>query len=214
MTAVHKVLLVDDHAVVRAGFRMLLSVDPRFQVIAEAERGEQAIQLFQNLTPDILIMDVSMPGIGGLEAISRIVQRHPDARILVFSIHDQQAYVSRALAAGARGYISKTSAPEILFEAIETIVGGEVYIERSLIKPALPQPTNADHHGLIAQLSPREFDIFRLLAAGLPVQMISEQLCLGPKTVANYATQIKKKLRVTTVTELAHIAIDLALLQK
>jgi DNA-binding NarL/FixJ family response regulator len=209
-----KIILVDDHAVVRAGFRMLLAAGDSIEVIGEAERGEQAIQLYQELWPDMLVMDLSMPGIGGLETIRRIVQRDADARILVFSVHHEQVYVSRALNAGAQGYITKNSAPEILSAAIEAIMRGQCYVERGLIKQSGEEAEHGDHQAIIAEFSPREFDVFGLLAQGLTVHKIADQLCLGHKTVANYATQIKKKLQVDTTTELAHIAVNLGMMAK
>lgn len=209
-----KIILVDDHLVVRAGFKMLLSAGDRIEVIAEASRGEQAIQLYLEQQPDIVVMDLSMPGIGGLETIRRILQRDEKARVLVFSVHHEQVYVSRALEAGARGYITKNSAPEILVEAIDAIMQGEMYVEQALKKHAEEAQTPLACQEIIDDFSAREFDIFVLLASGLTVQKIADQLCLGQKTVANYATQIKKKLRVDTVTELAHIAVDLGVLQR
>ncbi|WAR46469.1 response regulator transcription factor [Methylomonas rapida] len=203
------IILVDDHAVVRAGFKMLLASSDKIAVIGEAERGEQAIQLYQELKPDIVVMDLSMPGIGGLETIRRIVQRDNEASILVFSVHHEQVYINRALNAGAKGYITKNSAPEILAEAIITILQGETYVEKGLLKEGGDSHKPGDYQSLIASFSPREFDIFNLLAQGLTVHKIADQLCLGNKTVANYATQIKKKLQVDTTAELAHIAVNL-----
>ena len=204
-----KIILVDDHAVVRAGFCMLLAADEQIEVIAEAERGEQAIQLYQELQPDMIVMDLSMPGIGGLETIRRIIQRDPQARILVFSVHHEQVYVQRALAAGAKGYLSKNGAPELLSEAISVIMDGDSYIERGLLKVNPEQSVSDDYQTIIDSLSPREFDVFNLLAHGLTVNKVADQLCLGQKTVANYSTQIKKKLQVETAAELAHIAVRL-----
>lgn len=207
-------ILVDDHAVVRAGFRLLLSSGDKIEVVGEAARGEQAIQLYQECRPDVVVMDLSMPGIGGLETIRRIVQRDSEALILVFSVHHEQVYVSRALNAGAKGYITKNSAPELLTEAIAAIMRGECFVERGLLKNQQdPQPSN-DHQAILAEFSPREFDVFRLLAEGMTAQKVADQLCLGHKTVANYATQIKKKLQVDTTTELAHIAVNLGMLQR
>lgn len=208
------VLLVDDHLVVRAGFRMLLATSDSIEVIAEAERGEQAIQLYQSLQPDVVVMDLSMPGIGGLESIRRLLQRDSEALILVFSVHHEQVYVTRALAAGAKGYISKNSAPGILIEAISAIIQGDLYIEQGLMKAASEESGNCDHQGAIAGFSPREFDTFSLLAQGMTVQEVAEQLCLGQKTIANYATQIKKKLQVKTSAELAHIAVNVGVLRR
>ena len=129
-----KVILVDDHAVVRAGFRMLLSTENTIEVIAEAERGEQACQLYLEKQPDVMVLDLSMPGIGGLETIRRICNRDTNARILVFSVHNERVYVDRAMNAGAKGYITKHAHPEILIAAIQKIAGGEVYIEQGLIR--------------------------------------------------------------------------------
>ncbi|CAD6879550.1 Transcriptional regulator, LuxR family [Methylomonas albis] len=206
-----KIVLVDDHLVVRAGFKMLLAAGDSVEVIGEAERGEQAIQLYQELQPDMLVMDLSMPGIGGLETIRRITQRDSQARILVFSVHHEQVYVSRALAAGAQGYITKNSAPGILAEAIRAIMSGQQYVEHGLIKVSDETRQHTGQQTIIASFSPREFDVFSLLAQGLTVHKIADQLCLGHKTVANYATQIKKKLQVDTTTELAHIAVNLGM---
>lgn len=205
-----KVILVDDHAVVRAGFKMLLSTNEGIEVIAEAERGEQAIQLYQEKQPDIMVMDISMPGIGGLEAIRRICERHGNAKILVFSVHEEAIFISRALDAGAMGFISKSSAANILIKAIQCIMQGQIYVEEGLNKTSLYRSEvteKIDHQAIINAFSPREFDIFLLLAKGQTGHKIAEQLCMGYKTVANYSTQIKKKLNVSNVAELAHIAV-------
>ena len=215
-----KVILVDDHAVVRAGFRMLLSTEDTIDVIAEAERGEQACQLYLEKQPDVMVLDLSMPGIGGLETIRRICNRDTHARILVFSVHNERVYVDRALNAGAKGYITKHAHPEILIAAIQKIAEGEVYIEQGLIRhqgtfssESLEKTGETDYKTFIESLSAREFDIFLLLAKGLTVHKIADELCLGYKTVANYGTQIRSKLRVSTVAELAHIAIVLGIMK-
>lgn len=206
-----KIILVDDHMVVRAGFKMLLAAGDSIDVIGEAARGEQAIQLYQELSPDLVVMDLSMPGIGGLETIRRIMQRDNNALILVFSVHHEQVYINRALNAGAKGYITKNSAPDILTKAIGAIMQGETYVESGLLKGAVEQSPKNDHQSIIGEFSAREFDVFNLLAQGLTVHKIADQLCLGHKTVANYATQIKKKLQVDTTAELAHIAVNLGI---
>jgi DNA-binding NarL/FixJ family response regulator len=204
-----KVILVDDHAVVRAGFKMLLATNEHIEVIAEAERGEEAMQLYKSRQPDIMVMDISMPGIGGLEAIRRICARDSHAKILVFSVHNEQVFINQAIKAGAKGFISKNSAADILIDAIQHIVQGEIYIEEALIR-TIDQDDNAvpiDHQPIIETLSNREFDIFVLLAKGKTPHKISAELCLSYKTVANYSTQIKKKLNVATIAELTHIAL-------
>ncbi len=208
-----KVILVDDHAVVRAGFRMLLSTEADIDVIAEAERGEAACQLYLEQQPDVLVLDLSMPGIGGLESIRRICNRDSDAKVLVFSVHNERVYVDRAMKAGAKGYITKNSAPEILVAAIQKIAAGGIYIEHSLIKDRLPQNSKTDYQSIVDALSPREFDVFLLLAKGLTAHKIADELCLGYKTVANYGTQIRAKLKVSSVAELAHIAMILGVMK-
>ncbi len=201
------VLLVDDHAVVRAGFKMLLAAQENINVIGEADRGETAIQQYGYLTPDIVVMDLSMPGIGGLETIKRILQRDNQARILVFSVHDEQVFVNRALQSGAKAYISKNSAPEILLEAIEQVMAGEVYVEQGLLKrSAVVQAEDICLEQIVEQLSRREFDIFRLLAKGYSTPEIAKQMYLSNKTIANYTTQIRKKLNARTLREVVQLA--------
>ncbi|MEC4748061.1 response regulator transcription factor [Methylomicrobium sp. Wu6] len=204
-----RVLLVDDHAVVRAGFRLLLASVDAIEVVAEAARCEEACKLYEDCRPDVVVMDLSMPGIGGLEGIRRIVARDPEAKILVFSIHDEKVYVDRAMAAGAKGYITKNSAPGILITAVREIADGKTYIEAGLIAARSPKVQENCHQTLLAALTPKEFDVFRLLAKGMTTHEAAGELCLGVKTVANYSTQIKTKLNVNTVAELARIAIEL-----
>ncbi len=208
-----KVILVDDHAVVRAGFRMLLSAEADIDVIAEAERGEAACQLYLDQQPDVMVLDLSMPGIGGLESIRRICNRDSSAKVLVFSVHDEMVYVDRAMNAGAKGYITKNSAPGILVEAIQKIAAGEIYIEQGLMKNKPLENSETEYQAIIDSLSPREFDVFLLLAKGLTAHKIADELCLGYKTVANYGTQIRSKLRVSSVAELAHIAMVLGVMK-
>jgi DNA-binding NarL/FixJ family response regulator len=205
------VILVDDHAVVRAGFRLLLSSEPSIEVIAEAERGEQACQLYLDYKPDVMVLDLSMPGIGGLETIRRIYNRDNQAKILVFSVHDELVYINRAINAGARGYISKSSAPHYLVEAITQIAAGDSYIEGALQDYSADNSIN--YKAIVDTLSAREFDVFLLLAKGLTAHKIADELCLSYKTVANYGTQIKNKLSVNTVAELARIAMVLGLVK-
>jgi len=206
MTDKIRLILVDDHAIVRAGFKMLLATSDTIEVIAEADRGETAIQLYQELKPDLLIMDLSMPGLGGLETIHRIIQRDRAARILVFSVHHEPVYINRALMAGAKGYITKNSAPELLLEAINSLMLGQNYVEKGLIKTTQSLKTTQNYQTIIDQFSQREFDVFRLLTQDLTAHRIAEELCLGYKTVANYVTQIKKKLSADSLIELVRIA--------
>jgi len=210
-----KVLLVDDHAVVRAGFRMLLSAQDFIGEIADVDRGELVTQQYAKFQPDVVVMDLSMPGIGGLEAIRRLIKQNNNAIVLVYSIHDEAIYVERAMQAGAKGYVSKNSAPEILAEAVQAVVRGELYIEAGLRAETghLAQDEAEQYREVVDLLSPREFDVFCLVAKGLTAHEAAEQLCLGYKTVANYNTTIKHKLNVSTAAELAHIAMVLGIIK-
>jgi two-component system, NarL family, invasion response regulator UvrY len=201
-----RILLVDDHAVVRAGFKTLLENQGDLRVIAEAESGEAACRQFIEHAPDVVIMDLSMPGVGGIEAIRRIVSRQSDARVLVFSMHEDILFVEQALQAGARGYIGKSSAPVVLVEAVRQIASGNIYIDPDIAQRLAYQKTKGNDSPFQI-LSTREFEILCLLAEGLSVNAIANRLALSYKTVANYATQIKSKLEVETSSELTRMAI-------
>jgi len=206
MSDVVRILLIDDHAVVRAGFKTLLENQSDLRVIAEAESGEGACRQFVSEQPDIAIMDLSLPGIGGLEAIRRIVSRQRDARILAFSMHEDTIFVEQALQAGARGYLGKSSAPTVMVDAVRQVAGGNIYIEPDIAQRLAVQKTKGEDSPF-ESLSTREFEIFCLLAEGLNVYEVSDRLSLSYKTVANYSTQIKSKLEVGTPAELARLAI-------
>ncbi len=201
-----RILLVDDHAVVRAGYRMLLHNAAGIDIVAEADSGETACRAFAAVAPDVVVMDLSLPGMGGLEAIRRIRIRDPGARILVFSMHEDPVFVEQALAAGARGYITKSSAPQVLVEAVQQIAAGGVHLDPDIAQ-RLAFQRNRGQGTPLAELSTREFEIFCLLAEGLSANEIARRLSLSYKTVANYSTQIKSKLEVGTVAELARLAI-------
>ena len=201
-----RILLVDDHAVVRAGFKTLLENQGDMSVIAEAESGEAACRQFIEHGPDVVIMDLSMPGVGGIEAIRRIVSRQSAARVLVFSMHEDTLFVEQALQAGARGYIGKSSAPVVLVEAVRQIASGNIYIDPDIAQRLALQKTKGTDSPFQA-LTTREFEIVCLLAEGLSVNAIANRLALSYKTVANYATQIKSKMEVSTTSELTRLAI-------
>lgn len=201
-----RVMLVDDHAVVRAGYRMLLKNSPDIEVVMEADNGELACKHYTELKPDVVIMDLSLPGIGGLEAIRRIVARDPDACILVFSMHEDTIFVEQALQAGARGYMSKSGAPEALIDAVLHLSAGKTYLDKSIAERLAFQKMRGKDTPF-SGLSTREFEIFCLLAEGENTNAIAKRLSLSYKTVANYSTQIKSKLEVSSVAEIARLAI-------
>jgi DNA-binding NarL/FixJ family response regulator len=201
-----RVLLVDDHAVVRAGYRLLLQNAPQIEIVAEADTGELACRRFLEVQPDVVIMDLMLPGIGGLEAIRRIIARDSQARILVFSMHEDTLFVEHALAAGARGYITKSSAPHVLVDAVKQVAAGHVHLDADIAQRLAFQKIRGRDTPL-THLSTREFEIFCLLAEGLSSNEIAKRLSLSSKTVANYSTQLKSKLEVNTVAELTRLAI-------
>lgn len=206
-----KVLLVDDHAVVREGYRTLLGNAADIEVVAEAASGEDAYSEFVRHAPDVVIMDLSLPGIGGLGAIRRIKARQPSARILVFSMHEDTVVVEKALQAGASGYITKNSAPAVMIDAVREIAGGAVYFEQEISR-RLDSRRSGGAATPLERLSAREFEIFCMLAQGAVAGEIAERLSLSQKTVANYSTLIKNKLDAKSAADLAGIAMRHGLL--
>ena len=198
-----RILLIDDHAVVRAGYRRFLERSQRVTVVAEGENAEQGYALFRQHAPDVSIVDLSMPGVGGLELIRRIVAHAPLARVLVFSMHEEAVFAERALQAGACGYVTKQSPPEVLVEAVH-----EVHAGRRFLGPGIAQQLTAGQLGThsITALSAKEFEVFRLIAQGQSVANVATTLNLSLKTVANHQTQVKEKLGASTTTALVHIA--------
>ncbi len=200
------IVLVDDHAVVRAGVRRLLEQEALFDVIGEAESGEQAYQLFGELKPDVMVMDLSMPGMGGLEAIRRILMRHERARILVLTMHEDLSFANQALKLGAKGYLIKNTLGDDLVKSIQTVSRGEVFLSDEIAKKMAMQSISGEQDP-IHELSAREFEIFRLLAEGLEIDAIATTLNISSKTVSNYQTMIKQKLNINTPVELIRYAI-------
>jgi DNA-binding NarL/FixJ family response regulator len=201
-----RVLLVDDHAVVRAGFRRFLEQMPGIRVVAEAASGDEAYRAFGECSPDVAVMDLSMPGMGGLEAIRRIVGRFPKARILVFSMHETAAFAQQALKAGAAGYVTKASAPEVLVEAAHAVAAGRSYLSPDMAQKIALESVGGERDPLTV-LTPREFEIFRLLAAGRTAEEIADALYVSAKTVANHATQVKQKLGISSAVDLHRVAL-------
>lgn len=205
------VMLVDDHAVVRMGFKMLLESDADIKVIAEAESGEQSIQRYVEHKPDVVVMDITMPGIGGLEAIERILAKDNTARILVLSAHEDSVHPKRVLNAGAMGYLTKRSAAEELIKAIRTVASGKKYLEASVAQQMAIQQLSGDQNP-VDVLSPREFEVFMALAKGKTTNEIAETLFLSPRTVGTHLYNIKQKLNANNSAEIALIAMRSGLL--
>ncbi len=201
-----RVLLADDHPVVRSGYQRLLEQAGDIQVIAEAADGEAAYAALVQAPADVLVTDLSMPGGGGLELIRRVLARQPEARILVFSMHDSDQLVRRALDAGARGYLTKASAPDCLTDAVRALHTGRRYLSPDL-PPSLLLREPEHEADRLASLTAREFETFRLLALGRSVNECASELKLSAKTISNQQTVIKEKLGVSTSAALAHLAI-------
>jgi len=206
------IVLVDDHAVVRAGVRRLLEQEPLFEVIGEADSGEKAYQIFGELKPDVMVMDLSMPGMGGLEAIRRILMRYEKAKILVLSMHEDLSFANQALKLGAKGYLIKNTLGDDLVKAIEVISQGDIFLSDEIAKKIAVSSIDGGQDP-IHDLSAREFEIFRLLAEGFEVDAIATTLNISSKTVSNYQTMIKQKLNIHTPIELIRYAIKTGLIK-
>ena len=206
------IVLVDDHAVVRAGVRRLLEQEPLFEVIGEAESGEKAYQIFGELKPDVMVMDLSMPGMGGLEGIRRILMRYEKAKILVLSMHEDLSFANQALKLGAKGYLTKNTLADDLVKSIETVTQGDVFLSDEIAKKMAMQSISGNQDP-VYELSAREFEIFRLLAEGLDIDAIASTLNISSKTVSNYQTMIKQKLNINTPIELIRYAIKVGVIK-
>ncbi|MGZ8188359.1 MAG: response regulator [Methylosarcina sp.] len=202
------ILLVDDHAIVREGYRALLAKQPNLKVIAEAADGAEAYRQFKERLPDLVITDLSLPGMSGLELISRIKQRCAEARILVFSMHQNAGFAVQASRAGALGYVTKSSSPEILLRAIHEVHQGHPTLSPDIAQALALEKLGGDRMAL-ETLTVREFEILRLLVEARSPDDIARTLNISPKTVCNCHYLIKRKLGVASDIELTRLAIRL-----
>jgi len=200
-----RVLLIDDHPVVRTGYKRLLLQEPGLEVVAEASNADEGYQAFQVHLPDVTVTDVSMPGAGGLSLLQKILQRQADAKVLVCSMYDSPQLVQRALDSGARGFVSKNAEPEELVRAVQAVFLGQQYLSKGLYTE-ISSGEFALESQRIASLSTREYEIFRLLALGHTITECADVLCVSHKTISNNQTQIKEKLHLETMTALVHLA--------
>lgn len=198
------VLLVDDHSVVREGYRRLLERSG-LQVIGEAADAQSAYTQFVERRPQVVVMDIALPGASGIEALRRIRARDPDARVLMFSMYEDPVFAFRALQAGARGYVTKAAAPEALVEAVQTVARGKTYLAADIARElAMRSVSSSDDAGNV--LSPREFEVLRLLVQGVSLRDIAAQLGLTSKTVANHQSIIRQKLGADSAVKLLQAA--------
>jgi len=206
-----KIMLVDDHAVVRMGFKLLLQSEADIEVVAEADSGEAAYQRYETVLPDVVVMDIAMAGMGGIETIKRLLARHPTARILALSAHEDTSHPKRALQAGALGYLSKRSAPEVLIDALRIVASGRRYLDAQIAQRIAVQDINGDQ-GPLGKLSAREFEVFLQLARGQSVAQISLTLSVSISTVGTHLYNLKQKLNLTNQAEMTLLALRHALI--
>jgi two-component system invasion response regulator UvrY len=205
-----RVLLVDDHAVVREGYSRLLERDESLVVVGEAATAADAIRCNDELKPDVVVLDIALPGVSGIEILRRIIARRPDACVLMFSMYQDGIYATRAINAGARGYLSKASAPDLLVEAVRCVAGGRRYLSPDVEQAMTRQSATANQ--LAAALSTRELEVLRMLTQGYGVEEIGKRLGLSPKTAANHQSSIKQKLGANSALQLILIAQQFGLI--
>lgn len=203
-----KLLLVDDHAIVRAGLKRLLAVIPGLE-LREAANGRDALTMFRDERPDVVLLDINLPGIGGLELLRRLVLDRSDARVLVFSMHSEVIYARQCLQAGAVGYISKAAPPDEIIEAVRQVAKGNRYIERQIAQELALQAVEGGTAATDAtpELTARDVELLRLLSQGRSLNEMATEIGVSYKTVANTISLIKTKLGVTRTADLMRIAI-------
>jgi two-component system invasion response regulator UvrY len=203
-----RVLLVDDHELVRTGFRRILEGDPDIQVVAEAESGEDALKQVQSLQPDMVLMDINMPGIGGIEATRKIKHLYPEIQVIAVTIHADAPFPEQLHGAGALGYLTKGCPAKEMFEAIRTVAAGKPFISSDVSKKlTLARLTGANPDSPFGALSQREMQVLLMITQGQKTQDISDALYLSPKTVSTYRHRLFEKLGVETDVELTHLAL-------
>lgn len=206
-----RILIVDDHEVVRAGMRMLLASEPGLEIIGECTTGEEALEKSSTLQPDIIIMDVSMPGMNGIEATRRIKEKTPEIAVLALTVHEGSDYFFKMLQAGASGYVPKRVAPEVLLRAIDVVADGHVYLEPSLatnlVEDYLQRVQDGSERVSFDGLTPREREVLTLIAEGMSNHAIADQLTISAKTVERHRENMMRKLKLHSRTELVKYAI-------
>ncbi|KPJ89377.1 MAG: hypothetical protein AMJ53_15805 [Gammaproteobacteria bacterium SG8_11] len=202
-----KVTIVDDHELVRSGIIRILKDEPDLEVVAEASSGEEAIQLVKQYKPDVVLMDVNMPGIGGFEATRKLIQMYPDLKVIVVTIHVDDPFPSRMLQAGAMGYLTKGCGVDEIINAIREVNTGRRYISADVAQHLALKLMPGGEDSPFDSLSPRELQVMLMLTQGTKVQEISDKLCLSPKTVSTYRHRLYDKLGVSSDVALTRLAM-------
>ncbi len=202
------VLLTDDHALVRSGIRRLLEDSKQVKIVGEADCGEDSLQMAQELNPDVILMDVNMPGIGGVEACRRILQRNRNQKIIVLTVHSEQTFPKRMLEIGAKGYLTKECGVDEMLEAIKQVNNGSSYIATSIAQQLALSLLPGNDGNPIDTLSRREFQVMLMISNGLTNIQISEKLCLSPKTISTYRLRLLEKLGAQNEVDLIKIAVE------
>lgn len=204
------VLLVDDHAVVREGYKRLLQRSGDILVVGEAANADEAHALFRELTPQIVVMDITLPGVSGIEVMRRMLEYRAGTRVLIFSMHEDAIYARRALQAGAFGYVTKASAPSVLVEAVHAVAAGTKYLSATVAQSLALRAASVDEAASHA-LTAREFEVLRLLVQGHSISDIAQSLQINRKTVSNHQSLIRQKLGAESAMQLLSIARKLGL---
>ena len=211
-----RVLIADDHTIVRSGVRLLLEAEPDIEVVGEALDGQQAVTLAETLHPDVILMDIAMPGMDGLEATRQIIALWPDIRVLVLTMHRTDDYFFEMLKAGASGYVLKGAQTDELINAIRVVAQGEVFlyppVARKLVQDYLNRVAGGAHSS--PSLSPRETEILRLMAEGCSNKEIAEELVISPSTVHSHRSNLMSKLGLNSRRELIQYARDRGMLRE
>lgn len=208
-----RVLLIDDHRLVRTGIRRILEDTPGIGVMGEADSGEEGIRLARESRPDVILLDVNMPGIGGLETTRKLLQHDPGLRIIIVSVHAQEPVPGRLLEAGAWGYLTKACAAEEVVTAVRRVHAGERYLTAEIARELALNAVSGRGPGAIDQLSQREMQVMLMVTQGQSIQEISERLHLSPKTVSTYRYRLFEKLAVSNDVELTRFAIRHGLIE-
>ena len=207
-----KIVIVDDHPIVRRGLKQILLEQPDMEVVGEAENAQEAFKIIHNTDCDAVILDISLPGVSGVEILKQLNYEDKNLPVLILSVHSEEQYAVRMMKAGASGYLKKDSAPEEMVKAIRKIISGGKYVSSALAEILIAdmEPSERPHH---ENLSDREFQIMRMLASGKAIKTIAEELCLSEKTVSTYRTRLLEKMNMNSNAEIVSYALKNKLIE-